>query len=100
LNHLKHNKHEVVVFHVTDSKLEMDFELDNRPYQLIDMETGEKIKLMPAEIKEKYKEGIRSYMNEIKSRCTDYKIDFVESDINQGFQSVLLNYMLKREKMF
>lgn len=100
LNHLKHNKHEVVVFHVTDSKLEMDFELDNRPYQLIDMETGEKIKLMPNEIKEKYKEGIRSYMNEIKSRCTDYKIDFVESDINQGFQSVLLNYMLKREKMF
>ena len=100
LNHLKHNKHEVVVFHVTDSKMELDFELDNRPYQLVDMETGEKMRVQPAEIKEKYIQGIRKYMNEIKLRCTDCRIDFVEADINEGYNSVLVNYLLKREKMF
>ena len=100
LNHLKHNKHEVVVFHVTDSKMELDFELDNRPYQLVDMETGEKMRVQPAEIKEKYVQGIRKYMNEIKLRCTDCRIDFVEADINEGYNSVLVNYLLKREKMF
>jgi uncharacterized protein (DUF58 family) len=100
LNHLKHNKHEVVVFHVTDSKMELDFELDNRPYQLVDMETGEKLRVQPAEIKEKYVQGIRKYMNEIKLRCTDCRIDFVEADINEGYNSVLVNYLLKREKMF
>jgi uncharacterized protein (DUF58 family) len=100
LNHLKHNKHEVVVFHVTDSKMELDFELDNRPYQLIDMETGEKMRVQPAEIKEKYVQGIRKYMNEIKLRCTDCRIDFVEADINEGYNPVLVNYLLKREKMF
>ena len=100
LNHLKHNKHEVVIFHVSDSKIELDFELDNRPYQLIDMETGEKIKVQPTEIREKYIEGIRKYMNEVKLRCADYRIDFVEADINEGYHPVLIQYLLKREKMF
>ena len=80
--------------------MELDFELDNRPYQLIDMETGEKMRVQPAEIKEKYVQGIRKYMNEIKLRCTDCRIDFVESDINEGYNPVLVNYLLKREKMF
>ena len=31
IQHLKHNKHEVILFHVLDSKLERDFELENRP---------------------------------------------------------------------
>ena len=82
LNHLKHNKHEVVIFNVSDSKMELDFELDNRPYQLIDMETGEKIKVQPTEIREKYIEGISKYMNEVKLRCANYRIDYIEADIN------------------
>jgi hypothetical protein len=100
LNHLKHNKHEIVIFHVTDSKMELDLKLDNRPYQLIDMETGEKIKVQPTEIREKYVEGIRKYMNEVKLRCADYRIDFVEADINEGYHPVLIQYLLKREKMY
>src|SRR5689334_20359533 len=44
LQHLKYNKHEVILFHVNDKKLEMDFKFDNRPYQFIDVETGEKVK--------------------------------------------------------
>lgn len=59
LQHLKHNKHEVLLFHVVNKKIEVDFELENRPYQLVDMETGEKIKLQTAEIKELYVEGIQ-----------------------------------------
>ena len=51
LQHLKHNKHEVVIFHVVHKSLEVDFELENRPYTLVDMETGEKMKLNPNEIK-------------------------------------------------
>jgi uncharacterized protein (DUF58 family) len=100
LYHLKHNKHEVILFHVVNKALEVDFNLDNRPYQLIDMETGEKMRLQPAEIKAKYVEEIQKYFNEIKMRCANYRIDFMPADVNEGYNQILLQYLLKRQKMY
>lgn len=100
LQHLKHNKHEVILFHVVDKTKELDFDYDNRPYKFIDMESGEELKLHPLEIKEKYIKGVNDYKEELKLRCGQYQIDFVEADINKGFRDVLLQYFLKRERMF
>ncbi|HNZ43136.1 MAG TPA: DUF58 domain-containing protein [Bacteroidales bacterium] len=100
LQHLKHNKHEIILFHVTDKSKELDFSFDNRPYRFIDMESAEEIKLNPAEIKDRYLEAINHFRNELKLRCSQYHIDLVEADINQGFHHVLLSYLLKRKRMF
>jgi len=99
LQHLKHNKHEVIVFHVADKKTEIDFELENRPYTLVDMETGERLKLQPSAMKEKYSEAVRKYFNGIQLKCANYKIDFMSADIEGGYDQVLLKYLLKRQKM-
>ncbi len=99
LQHLKHNKHEVLLFHTIDKKTEEDFEFSNRPYVFIDMESGEKIKLSPNEIKDHYVKGIKEYNKELKLKCGQYKIDFIEADINQGVESILLPYLVKRSKM-
>ncbi|MDD5569912.1 MAG: DUF58 domain-containing protein [Bacteroidales bacterium] len=99
LQHLKHNKHEVILFHVTDKKREIDFNFENRPYKFIDMETGEEVKTYPSEIKETYIKSITDYKNLIKLKCNQYRIDFVEIDINKGFRDVLITYLLKRERM-
>ncbi len=100
LQHLKHNKHEIILFHVTDKNKELDFDFDNRPYKFVDMENGEEIKLNPYEIKGKYLEAINNFRNELKLRCSQYHIDLVEADIKEGFYHVLLSYLLKRERMF
>lgn len=100
VQHLRHNKHDVIIFHVLDKKLEEDFELENRPYNLIDMETGETIKLQPAEIREQYVGQVEKYFTSIKKRCTDYRIDFVTADIRQGYDQVLLEYLIKRSKLY
>ncbi|HOY31583.1 MAG TPA: DUF58 domain-containing protein [Bacteroidales bacterium] len=100
LQHMKHNKHEIILFHVTDKSKEIDFNFDNRPYKFIDMENGDEIKLNPYEIKSKYLEAINDFRNELKLRCGQYRIDLVDADINQGFHHVLLSYLLKRERMF
>ena len=100
LLHLKHNKHEVVLFHVTDKLRELDFGFENRPYKFIDMETGEQLKVLPAEVKAQYKGRMAEFKGELKLRCGQYKIDYVEADINEGFRQVLMPYLLKREKMF
>lgn len=99
LQHLKHNKHEVIVFHVVQKKTEVDFNLENRPYHLIDMETGEKMKIQPAELKSSYHQSISNYFNDLKMRMMNNKIDFVQVDIDKGFNDVLLQYLLKRQKM-
>jgi uncharacterized protein (DUF58 family) len=100
IQHLKHNKHEVILFHVLDSKLERNFELENRPYQLIDMESGEKMNLQPAEVRAHYVKGIEAYFNEVKMRCVNHRVDFMTADIHEGYNQVLLQYLLKRQKLF
>ena len=99
LQHLKHNKHEVIVFHTIDKRTELNFELDNRPYNIVDMESGESIKLQPNQLKEAYTSAIGSYFREIEMRCSDYAIDFMPADIHEGYNHVLLQYLLKRQKL-
>jgi uncharacterized protein (DUF58 family) len=99
LQHLKHKKHEVIIFHVTDKNLEYDFSYENRPYQFIDMETGENIKLNTNEIKDFYKEQIETIYKNIRLKCAQYKIDLIDADINSGFDQVLKAYLIKRNKI-
>ncbi len=99
LQHLKHNKHEVILFHVVDKSLEMDFEFENRPYVFIDMETGEKVRLQSNQVKDYYKERIQKFKDALQMKCLQYKVDFVEADIKKGFKQVLQSYLVKRNKM-
>lgn len=100
LQHLRHNQHEVILFHVTDQKHELDFEFENRPYTFIDMESGEQVKLNPNQVKKKYTEEARAFKKELKLKCGQYRVDFVEADINKGFHQVLMQYLIKRSKMY
>src|SRR5690606_26724625 len=85
LQHLKYRKHEVVLFHVTDKSKELDFEFDNKPYHFIDMESGEEIRLNAAQLKEQYQKAVSAFTEELNSQCQQFKIVFVEADINGGF---------------
>jgi uncharacterized protein (DUF58 family) len=99
LQHLKHNKHEVILFHVVDKSKELDFEFENRPYRFVDMETGEEVKLNPNEVKEKYIAEVKSREKELRLKCGQYGIDYVAADIGKDFNQVLLPFLVKRKKM-
>lgn len=98
LRHLKHNKHEVVVFHVFDKSKELTFDFDNRPKRFVDIETGETIDLYPDTIKENYEKAVSEYFKNLKLRCGQYKIKYVEADVNAGFNQILTTYMVERQK--
>jgi uncharacterized protein (DUF58 family) len=100
LQHLRHNKHEVILFHTVDARTEFNFEFENRPYKFIDMESGKELKLNPKEIKQEYLKRIEEFRKELKLRCGQYKIEYVETDVQKGFDQILLPYFLKRKKMF
>lgn len=99
LQHLKYNKHEVILFHVTDKKREEEFSFENRPYEFIDVETGETVKVLSSQVRDLYLEKMNQAKHELMLRCAQYKIDFVEADINEGYRQVLLPYLIKRQKM-
>lgn len=99
LQHLKYKRHDVILFHVTDKDQELDFNFENRPYQFIDIETKEEIKLNPNQVKDLYFKKIHEYTEALKLKCGQYKIDFVEADINRGFDQVLQAYLVKRNLM-
>jgi uncharacterized protein (DUF58 family) len=99
LQHLKHNKHEVIVFHVMDNETELLFNFDDRPMEFVDLESGERLKLNPGEVKESYKASAFQFHKALKLRCNQYKIDFVEADIQSDFNLILQTYLIKRGRM-
>ncbi|MFM9050835.1 MAG: DUF58 domain-containing protein [Bacteroidota bacterium] len=99
LQHLRHRKHEVVLFHVVDKRLEEDFQFQDRPYQFVDIETGEEVKVHANEIRDSYINAMADFKRELNLRCAQYRVEFVEADVNAGYQQVLLPYLLKRERM-
>jgi len=98
LRHLKYNKHEVVLFHVFDKKKELNFDFDNRPKRFIDMETGEHINLYADSIKDNYSETVNNYFSDLRLKCAQYKIKYVEADISKNFNNILTTYMVERQK--
>lgn len=100
LQHLKYNKHEVIVFHVVDKAKELDFDFESRMHKFVDLETGEELKVNPIELQEAYLKKMSSFEKELKMRCGQYKIDFIPVDCSLGFEQVLLSYLLKRKKLY
>lgn len=99
LQHLKHNKHEVIVFHVMDNQTELLFNFEDRPMEFIDLESGDRLRLNPADIKDQYRVEADRFHKNLQMRCNQYKIDFVETDVQSDFNVILQTYLIKRAKM-
>src|SRR6185437_5368571 len=99
LQHLRYNKHEVILFHIVDGIQEVAFEFENRPYEFVDLESGERIKLQPQQIKEQYVMRMRQFQEMIANRCHQYQIDRIPVDLSQPVDQVLHAFLIKRNKM-
>lgn len=99
LQHLKYNKHEVILFHLVEGSKEERFEFENRPYEFVDLETGEKIKLQPGQVKDEYVNRMGAFLKMVENRCHQYRVDYVPVDLTQPVDQVLHAYLLKRNKL-
>ncbi len=99
LQHLKYNKHEVILFHITDGNLEQEFNFENRPYEFVDLESNERIRLQPQQIKAEYVQQMKEFQALIETKCHQYQIDRVAVDLSQPVEQVLYSFLLKRNKM-
>jgi uncharacterized protein (DUF58 family) len=98
LRHLKYNKHEVLLFHLTDKRTELDFTFDNTPRRFTDVETGQHIDLYPDRIKESYQKALEAYLKSLKLICAKYDIKYVPVDIADPFARVMNTFLVERQR--
>ncbi|MBS00959.1 MAG: DUF58 domain-containing protein [Candidatus Marinimicrobia bacterium] len=97
LKHFRHNKQEIIVFHIMDRK-ELNFDFSNRT-KFKDMETDEQITTEPWKIRKIYQKAIQSYQDELRLRCREQKIDYVPLFTDQNLDLALNEYLKKRQRL-
>ena len=97
LQHLKHDKHKVVLFHVIDEKRELNFDFDNAPRKFIDVETGESVNLFAESIKETYEKNVESYFKKVAMTCAQNKIKYVPVNVGANFEKILTTYLVEKQ---
>ncbi len=99
LKHLRHRKHEVLLFNVLEQKSERELDFPDRRLMMQDMETGSQMEIMPAQVREDYKKKVEELTQRFKMACSEFQIDFEELDTQQKFDRSLLAYLNKRKRL-
>lgn len=97
LQHLKHNKHKVVLFHVIDNKTELSFNFDNAPRKFIDLETGDEVNIFADNVKEQYEKGMSDYFKKLAMSCSQNNIQYVPVGLTDSFEKVLTTYLVEKQ---
>ena len=97
LQHLKHNKHKVVLFHVIDNKTELNFDFDNAPRKFIDIETGDEVNIFADNVKEEYEKGVNSYFKKLALTCSQNKIKYIPVGVADNFDKILTTYLVEKQ---
>ena len=97
LQHLKHNKHKVVLFHVIDEKTELNFDFDTAPRKFIDLESGDEITIFADSVKEAYESQVSIYFKKIALTCAQNKIKYVPVSAGADFEKILTTYLVEKQ---
>ncbi|MBE7177628.1 MAG: DUF58 domain-containing protein [Mucilaginibacter polytrichastri] len=99
LQHLRHNRHEVIIFNISDKRSELDFDFDNRPHRFFDLESGEQMRVHPAQLREHYQQAAAAFRAGIIEKCAQNKVDLIDADTAEGFYPILHAWLIRRNKM-
>ncbi len=97
LQHLKHNKHKVVLFHVIDDKTELNFDFDNAPRKFIDLESGEEVNIFADNVKQEYEKQVAAYFKKLALTCAQNKIKYVPVSVGANFEKVITTYLVEKQ---
>jgi uncharacterized protein (DUF58 family) len=97
LQHLKHNKHKVVLFHVIDAKTELTFNFDNAPRKFIDVESGEEINIFAENVKDAYEKQAAAYFKKLAMTCAQNRIQYVPVNVGPDFEKILTTYLVEKQ---
>ena len=95
LKHLRHKKHEVIVFHILDPA-ELTFPFDGTVL-FRDLETGEQLLVEDVEsMRADFYRELDNLINKYKNGCGASSIDYVQMDTSVPFDHALSQYLSRR----
>lgn len=97
LQHLKYNKHKVVLFHVVDAKTELSFDFDNAPKKFIDVETGEEVAVFADNVKEQYEKEMQKYFKKLALSCSQNRIKYISVSVDESFEKIMTTYLVEKQ---
>ena len=97
LQHLKHDKHKVVLFHVIDNETERKFDFDNAPRKFIDVETGEEVVIFADNVKSAYEKQVGDYFKKLALTCAQNKIKYIPVGVDESFEKILTAYLVEKQ---
>ncbi|MEN6404927.1 MAG: DUF58 domain-containing protein [Thermoguttaceae bacterium] len=96
LHHFRHRRHEVIVFHVFDrAELELPF---RDLVALRDMETGERVEIDPAYVRDSYAAQMTEFIDHYRRACAEAQIDYVRTDTSTPYDLMLTRYLAARNR--
>jgi uncharacterized protein (DUF58 family) len=97
LQHLKHNKHKVVLFHVVDTETELKFDFDNAPRKFIDLETGDQVAIFADNVKQEYEKKVEEYFKKLALKCAQNKIKYISVGVGDNFDKIMTTYLVEKQ---
>jgi uncharacterized protein (DUF58 family) len=96
VRYLRGRGHDVMVFHVLDpAEIEFPFEIDSN---FEDMESGERIPVIPRRLRERYREVVQAHIQELDRRFKSDRVDYTVLDTSKPLDHALFRYLMLREK--
>ncbi|HCI69955.1 MAG TPA: DUF58 domain-containing protein [Balneola sp.] len=99
LKHLRHRKHEVLLFNTLEKRSERELDFSDNKFVFEDMETGAELEVMPAQVREDYIAKVEEHTKKFKMACSEFEIDYEEMDTESGFDTAVLAYLNKRRRL-
>jgi uncharacterized protein (DUF58 family) len=96
IERLRFQKHEVVMFHLWDP-WERDLPLEGH-CKFHDLETGEILTTQADGVRDAYLAEVQKWRGELESQCRNRAVDRVELTTEDGLESALLDYLVRRAK--
>jgi uncharacterized protein (DUF58 family) len=97
LRYFRHQKHEVIVFHILDPG---EIDLPGGPEVVYrDLETGEEVQAAPGAIRDEYRAGVEGLVRRYRERLGDARIDYHLLRTDVPFDRGLLDYFQKRSRL-
>jgi len=97
VSYLKNKGNDVLVFHVLDpAELEFPFE---EAAHFEDLESGEKIPVVPERQREQYRELMNAHLDELARLLVENRMDYFLFDTSKPLDYALFSYLSRREKL-
>jgi len=97
VHHFRHDRHEVIIFHLLD-RAELDFPFSgNLVFE--DMETGERLSLPAHLFQAEYKQRIERFIREYRRRFAEEAVEYVLAPTSEPFDWLLVRFLAKRARL-